>query len=94
MNQFKLQLKAYKTWFHKRHSDKAQGHYHQTAAQVQSDSHIDEMFQKLDADGGGTLSIQEITSLFIENGIHMSREEVADMFANAQRKHMVTKHRK
>lgn len=52
------------------------------------------MFQKLDADGGGTLSIQEITSLFIENGIHMSREEVADMFANAQRKHMVTKHRK
>jgi len=41
------------------------------------------MFQKLDSDGGGTLSIEEITSLFKENGIHMSQEEVADMFANA-----------
>lgn len=38
---------------------------------------------KLDSDGGGTLSIGEITSLFKENGILMSEAEVADMFANA-----------
>lgn len=30
------------------------------------------MFLKLDADGGGTLDIEEITALFIENGIMMS----------------------
>jgi len=51
--------------------------------------HIEEMFNKLDEDGGGTLSIEEITSLFKENGIHMSEAEVANMFANAQRMHLV-----
>ncbi len=45
------------------------------------------MFQKLDQDGGGTLSIDEITSLFKENGINMTPEQVADMFANAQHCH-------
>lgn len=43
------------------------------------------MFTKLDTDGGGTLSINEITSLFEENGIHMTKGEVADMFSNAKR---------
>jgi len=51
------------------------------------------MFQKLDQDGGGTLSIDEITSLFKENGINMTPEQVADMFANAQRCHYKQKHR-
>ena len=41
------------------------------------------MFDKLDEDGGGTLDIGEITSLFRENGIMMQEAEVADMFANA-----------
>ena len=41
------------------------------------------MFKKLDTDGGGTLSIQEITLLFRSNGIRMTKEQVADMFANA-----------
>jgi Ca2+-binding EF-hand superfamily protein len=41
------------------------------------------MFDKLDADGGGTLDMGEITSLFKENGIHMTEAEVANMFANA-----------
>ena len=41
------------------------------------------MFAKLDEDCGGTLSVDEITGLFVENGIHMSEAEVADMFANA-----------
>ena len=52
------------------------------------------MFKKLDQDGGGTLSIWEITTLFKENGIHMSEAEVADMFANAQRMHCVTEDKK
>ncbi len=47
------------------------------------------MFKKLDLDGGGTLSIDEITNLFKENGIHMSEAEVADMFANALRMDLV-----
>ena len=55
--------------------------------------HIDEMFQKLDQDGGGTLSIEEITSLFKENGIFMSEEEVANMFANAVKYDLRQKHR-
>ena len=56
--------------------------------------HIEEMFKKLDEDGGGTLSIDEITSLFEANGILMSPEEVADMFANASLHHLQTEHRK
>lgn len=51
------------------------------------------MFEKLDEDGGGTLSIEEITSLFKENGLDMSEAQVADMFANAGRMHLVQKHR-
>ena len=56
-----------------------------------SDNHIDEIFLKLDADGGGTLSIDEITSLFVENGINMNEGEVADMFANAKRMDLAQK---
>lgn len=41
------------------------------------------MFSILDADGGGTLDCGEITALFKENGIHMSKEQVADMFEEA-----------
>lgn len=43
------------------------------------------MFEKLDSDGGGTLSVDEIHSMFVENGINMTKNDVADMFANAQR---------
>jgi len=32
------------------------------------------MFAKLDADGGGTLDMREITALLVENGIHMTVE--------------------
>jgi Ca2+-binding EF-hand superfamily protein len=41
------------------------------------------MFAKLDADGGGTLDCGEITSLFSENGINMTQEQVANMFSEA-----------
>ncbi len=84
-----LQVSVFKNWFSKRYSTKSLEHYQQTAAQIQSDMHIEEMFNKLDEDGGGTLSIEEITSLFKENGIHMREAEVANMFANAQRMHLV-----
>jgi Ca2+-binding EF-hand superfamily protein len=41
------------------------------------------MFKVLDEDGSNSLSIGEITKLFKENGINMTRTEVALMFANA-----------
>lgn len=41
------------------------------------------MFQKLDQDGSNTLDMGEITSLFKENGINMTIEEVSRMFASA-----------
>ena len=47
------------------------------------------MFRILDADGGGTLDCGEITKLFAENGIHMSEEQVANMFEEAQRNEAV-----
>lgn len=43
------------------------------------------MFARLDADDGGTLDMGEITALFKENGIPMTIEQVADMFAEAKR---------
>lgn len=43
------------------------------------------MFDRLDADGGGTLDIGEITALFKENGICMTKEQVANMFGEASR---------
>ena len=47
---------------------------------------IDDMFSKLDEDGGGTLDCEEINALFERNGIYMGVEAVANMFGEAQRK--------
>ena len=52
------------------------------------------MFAVLDADGGGTLDMGEIASLFHENGIHMTKAQVADMFAEAKRNELVDRYRK
>ena len=60
-------------------------HYFKTGAEVKSDFIIDDMFAKLDEDGGGTLDCGEIQALFHENGIHMSMAQVANMFGEAQR---------
>jgi len=46
------------------------------------------MFRTLDQDGSNTLDMGEIATLFRENGIHMSIEEVADMFAKAKLSHI------
>jgi hypothetical protein len=48
------------------------------------------MFLKLDEDGSNTLSMSEITALFDENGIKMTIEQIATMFAGAQRMHLKT----
>jgi Ca2+-binding EF-hand superfamily protein len=61
----------------------AHSHYYNTGAEVKSNNIIDDMFEKLDQDGGGTLDCGEITSLFIENGINMTMEQVANMFGEA-----------
>lgn len=52
------------------------------------------MFSKLDEDGGGTLDCGEIQSLFVQNGIHMTVEEVANMFGEATRMDASAKFRK
>lgn len=52
------------------------------------------MFEKLDADGGGTLDFGEITALFKQNGIHMTEEAIANMFGEAARLHKLSQYRK
>ena len=52
------------------------------------------MFNKLDTDGGGTLDCGEITALFRENGIHMTIEQVANMFGEANRMNACSIYRK
>ena len=59
-----------------------------------SDKLIDDMFARLDSDGGGTLDMNEITALLKENNIIMEVQQVANMFAEAQRKDLVSKHLK
>ena len=74
--------------------DNAHSHYYNTAAEVKSDNIIDDMFSRLDADGGGSLDCGEITALFKENGIHMTAEQVANMFGEAQREDNLAEYRK
>lgn len=45
------------------------------------------MFKELDEDNSNTLSMAEITALFKQNGIHMTVEQVSDMFLSALRMH-------
>ena len=52
--------RAFKQWFKTRAGQNAHSHYYNTGAEVKSDSIIDDMFHKLDNDGGGTLDIKEI----------------------------------
>ena len=39
------------------------------------------MFDKLDADGSNGIDMDEMTDLFIENGLHMSKQDIAEMFS-------------
>ena len=39
------------------------------------------MFAKLDTDGSNSISMDEMQELFLENGINMTRVEVAEMFS-------------
>ena len=81
-----LQELAFKRWFQTRYKPQVFSQYHSTASQVRSDAVIDDMFSKLDEDGGGTLDCQEINALFQRNGIHMGVDAVANMFGEAQRR--------
>jgi len=38
------------------------------------------MFLKLDTDGSNAISMEEMQELFVENGLNMTREEIAEMF--------------
>lgn len=55
--------------------------------EVKQNGIIDDMFQKLDADGNNTLDFTEITALLHDNQINMTIEQVAYMFGEARRSH-------
>lgn len=78
-----MHQKSNKQWFKTRAMKNTHSHYHQTGSEVKADNIIDDMFSKLDEDGGGTLDCAEITALFRENGINMTMEQVANMFGEA-----------
>lgn len=46
-----------------------------------ADKQITEMFRKLDTDGSNAISMGEMQELFNENGLKMTREEIAHMFS-------------
>ena len=54
--------------------------YYRRTAEIQADRQITEMFAKLDTDGSNSISMDEMQELFLENGLKMTREEVAEMF--------------
>jgi hypothetical protein len=93
-NQTLLQTITFKEWFKKRFSRNAHLHYSQTNSEVKNDKIIDEMFARLDSDGGGTLDMGEITAIFKTNGVPMTMEQVADMFGEANRMELVERYRK
>lgn len=80
-----LHKKTNKQWFKTRAAKNTHSHYYNTSAEVKSNKIVDDMFQKLDEDGGGTLDCAEITALFKANGINMTIEQVANMFGEALR---------
>jgi len=67
--------------------------YYFTGAEVKADTIIDDMFLKLDEDGGGSLDTGEITALLKRNGINMTQEQVANMFGEALREENLTQYR-
>ena len=48
---------------------------------MRGETQINEMFQKLDADGSNAIDMEEMTDLFAENGINMSVEQISEMFS-------------
>ena len=69
-----MHVKDYKQWFKTRAIENSHPHYYATGAETKSDKIVDDMFTRLDEDGGGTLDCGEITALFRENGIEMTIE--------------------
>lgn len=51
--------------------------YYKRTAEIQADRQITEMFTKLDTDGSNGISMEEMQELFLENGLKMTRVEVA-----------------
>jgi hypothetical protein len=58
--ELQMHERVFKQWFKTRAGQNAHSHYYNTGAEVKSDNIIDDMFHKLDNDGGGTLDIKEI----------------------------------
>ena len=55
--------------------------YYRRTGEILADKQIMEMFNKLDTDGSNAISMQEMTELFVENGLAMTTNEIAQMFS-------------
>ena len=55
--------------------------YYRRTGEILADKQINDMFQKLDTDGSNAISMREMTELFVENGLAMSTNEIAQMFS-------------
>lgn len=55
--------------------------YFRRASEINGDRQIEQMFVKLDSDGSNAISMDEMQELFLENGLQMTTEEVAEMFS-------------
>ena len=89
-----LHMKTNKQWFKTRVAENTHSHYCNTSSEVKSNKIVDDMFGKLDKDFSGSLDFAEITALFKENGINMTKEQVANMFAEAFRMDAISNYRK
>ena len=74
MNWMKNQAKS------PRKGESMKDQYYKRTAEINAERQIETMFQKLDADGSNAISMDEMQELFSDNGIVMTREEVAEMF--------------
>lgn len=55
-----------------------------TKTEIVKERQIEEMFDKLDADKSKALDMQEMSDLLAENGVTMTKLQVAEMFSAAK----------
>jgi Ca2+-binding EF-hand superfamily protein len=59
--------------------------YTLTPSEIVKEKQIEEMFGKLDTDKSNALDMQEMSELFNENGVTMTKKQVAEMFSACKR---------
>jgi hypothetical protein len=85
----KLQQKTSREWFKKQarsvqKRETIPKQYMMTKTEIVKEKQIEEMFDKLDADKSKALDMQEMSDLLAENGVTMTKMQVAEMFSAAK----------